>query len=310
MKFVVHIGLPRAGSTTLQRQVFPYLQGVHYLGAGASNLKQLQVDSRNFQGLWRAKGEGVREVEQRWRRVINLATEVNPDIDWGLMSYEGWCRPTRMNTLEDIAERIDRVFSRPEILLVVRHPVDWVVSCYKKSLWNSIKNSDGRGGDDLRSFPAYYKSVSSDPARFFGAGGLDPMRLVRVFGADRVRVMPLEYLVATKFEALCALYPDWSLSAFRGARMNASQDDSSLFVARYWHWLPAPLRRATQSWVMGNAARIEQSVGGYLPSVRVQHKLAEQILSVFQSSLDELQSLCGVDLVQLGYTEWRGKEPR
>jgi len=107
---VIHIGLPRTGTTFLQKNVFPNIENVHFLHRGVpSNIRNI-VSYKVLEGK-------VNLVSDELYTINNFSStnEVGPFV---------------------VADRIYKIFPDAKIILVIREKEDW-----KRSLYNQYLKS-------------------------------------------------------------------------------------------------------------------------------------------------------------------------
>ena len=126
MDVVLHVGMSKAGSTTLQQEVFPRLEDLNVLGRKHPGEPLDSPLSLAMESLWLVDyrpGELRGLLEER-------ATERRM-----LVSEEVWTSPLRHETLAHLTRTADRLAAEvPEakVLLVTRRPADLLVSCYSQ----------------------------------------------------------------------------------------------------------------------------------------------------------------------------------
>jgi len=123
---VLHVGMSKAGSTTLQQEVFPRLEDLNVLGRKHPGERLDSPLSLAMESLWLA---GYRPGELRGL-LEERATERRM-----LVSEEVWTSPLRHETPANLTRTADRLAAEvPEakVLLVTRRPADLLVSCYSQ----------------------------------------------------------------------------------------------------------------------------------------------------------------------------------
>jgi hypothetical protein len=115
----IHMGYGRTGTTWLQDKVFPAISGLRYLGKREGDYPDWLIN-------WNYLDRLVLPRETDWiRDHINKAREV-ANV---LISSEAF---TQTGGIVDQIERIKAVAECPKIILVIRDPVDLVVSKYRR----------------------------------------------------------------------------------------------------------------------------------------------------------------------------------
>ncbi|WP_147273074.1 hypothetical protein [Billgrantia montanilacus] len=258
MAIYVHIGLPRAASTTLQKTIFPNIEHVAYIGIGKSNIPGLDMDASLFSGLWNSHGEEFDTISSKWNSKLNhalmYAKSTGKDI---VVSFEGWCRPSHTIEINELANRISQVFRNPTIILLLRNPVDWIESCYGKVVWNQFRTRDVHDPIDLSSINKYYDLVKSDEKKFFGVCGIEPQTVIDAFSGMKQIIIPAEYLVANKFKAVAEINNRWQVSTIVIKKNNERQGIIAMSLARLWFRCPPFVRRLTRDWIISIAPKLD-----------------------------------------------------
>lgn len=168
---VIHVGLPRTATTSLQKNFFPNLHNVIYLGKSYSNSKIKNVAVDNVQAI--LKGDRYKElptifstamtgyhdamIKRNFARIsqfldflkiaVNLievhATNVNKSVLWSdesfiesLSGLNGLVKnyPANWDSLPLITfKQYGIIGPQDEIVLTFRAPVDWIVSSYHRT---------------------------------------------------------------------------------------------------------------------------------------------------------------------------------
>jgi hypothetical protein len=160
-RLIIHAGMPRAGSSTLQEVLFHHhgkleAQGLLYpvLGAEhaiAGELTQIYNHKLLFQsarGLWPTKA--FRPLHDE------IASKINSSpAGTVLLSYEGWWDPRNHRRLKRTLKALGQTCNglTPEIACVVREPVAFIVSLYKLDVLH---------GRTMENFDAYWPAKLSD----------------------------------------------------------------------------------------------------------------------------------------------------
>lgn len=313
-QWVFHIGYQKCASTWLQRNVFPRLAEVNFLGkrAEASDTGAPKVDPTVFQCLYRAlvvhpfdfDADGLRvliaehESDQRDHAVTLVSAENLVGTPW----QGGIDGPMRL-------ERLARHFKDAKILLVIRHQVDALGSFYKQHLLE--------GGtctvESLCGPRSLYVDFRLDFLNYHRMAAF----CAELVGRERVCVLPYELIGTEGHQAFCD-----RICAFMGVpRVNLSEDDVRLVrtgydpnlahYARYANFFLRsnfnPCGPVSLSSIPGRAlwalargvARVERALGrrrGILSP-----KLVEEMTERFRPSNRALRDYCPVDVGELGY---------
>lgn len=159
----VHIGVSRSGTTTLQRNVFERLEGVHYLGKFGKFHKSYPIAARwceaNTTLLERAKESIVRgticprEDVQRLRASLEKLKARNIPV---IYSNESLAQNKHI-PFAKIATGINDVFGESELFITVRDPQTAIPSQY---LWEIAQISETR-----RPFSKWLDDAIANPRR-------------------------------------------------------------------------------------------------------------------------------------------------
>lgn len=302
MSIVVHIGLPRAASTTLQRTVFPRVKGVTYLGVGRSSQPSLKIRPKLFEDLWKADEKNFDSIAEEWAHIVDQARTVSEKEDTDIViSYEGWCRPFANNNLAVVARRIKIVFRDPIIFLTLRQPLQWLESCYNKCAWNNLLFRAPDDPLDLSSIRNYYDIIKIEQDRFFGKTGLVPNDIVPSFDGMDLRIVPIEWMLQTKFKGLSEIFPGWVIPDNVNEWQNKSQSPLTLYLVRHWYAFPPILRSVSREFIRRILPRFPERFFRKSRWLRVPEDIANEILANYSLCFDGLNKSCHVDLAEYGY---------
>lgn len=142
-KFYIHIGMPKAASTTLQKKLFDYLPDFYYLGNTHKNPKidqQVQTIIHVIIGCERS--EYNEKHEELYRLLSDKLSSINEKRI--LISDEsfatGYSRfPGQVEKFE-IARRLKSFFPHSNILLIIRNQAKILKSLYTQRLRNSLNS--------------------------------------------------------------------------------------------------------------------------------------------------------------------------
>lgn len=208
-EIAIHIGLPKCGSTYLQRVFFPSHSGINYLGPFHANP----------------------EVDELWRYLTKTT-----DADWDktkarrmaevVLDSAGENKGVKVLSREDIginwkigytekADRIRTVFPEARIIVIVRDPVAFIESSY-------LQYAKGFSGKHaFVSFPEWWDDQVGPGGTLQIRSRLQYQKIVdlyaRYYGHERVCVLPFEQFTHEHnvfFTRLCGFL---GVSAWDGA---------------------------------------------------------------------------------------------
>ena len=184
-KIVIHVGMHKTGTTTLQHDVFPNLPGVFYVG---DNLPQRKAFIEFLREV--AWGNQAHfDLQDAMDRRTELLSNIREDIV--LISFEELFGDLYWNFPNNFvaAERLKSLFPEARILLVLRRQADWLESAWRQSLrcfqFRPLKPFlyYGAGGFGRRAPLDYrvgisaleldYRPYVENYARLFGAANLE-----------------------------------------------------------------------------------------------------------------------------------------
>lgn len=190
MSVLIHIGLPKTGTTWLQTSVFNNIQNSHFVGPNRGIIKVLSDKNK--------------EVDINLIRKDFFATEKkiiysDPELS-GLISFD-W---NNGGNVEIIAKRLKELFSDAKILLVLRNQMDFIASGYAYYI--------RKGGTFM--FKKYLEKIKNEESGF----SLDYLKYhniielySKIFGPGNVKICLFEDLRDDKNEFLKNLSESFNL---------------------------------------------------------------------------------------------------
>lgn len=290
-RVAIHPGFVKTATSTLQRHVFPHHPEIAFLGLPAPTdeldwaIRHLcQADST----VWRA---------ERVAAILRAAAEAAPPDRLLLVSYENFA----LHESTDkglVAERLADLLPGATILFTIRRQEELVTSWYLTKLRQRIKRKA------FIPFEEWYWLERREPHLSI----LDDLRYTptieayrRLFGAERVHVVPFELLrrEPAAFARACAtalgVDPATFARLLSGRRENAAMSQRYFdFWRRFGHLLP---RRLARKW----ARRMPMHDG---PPARIPlpEPIRADIARLVAEDNRRLAELTSLDLVSLGYT--------
>lgn len=178
----IHVGLAKTASTWLQREVLPYHPQLWVIRTGMGKPEFIDC----VRELWKFNDNSFDASE--WRSTFNeLVARYAPEQQLVGISSENLAGNLITGAqVAVIADRLAGFFPRTKIILVLRHPVDYVLSVYNQYV--------RMGG--LKSLRGFLTDTTI-PGRAI-TNRLDYQNLIRLyttrFGRENVLVLPLEWL--------------------------------------------------------------------------------------------------------------------
>lgn len=194
---LIHVGLPRTGSTTLQDDVFNRASNVYYLGRirGPKNLDPTSRSSHAIDTIVNMDDETFEEVLPSVQ--AQLAMQMNNARLSGknpVLSHEGLAWKPRRSPAS-LAYRCRQVFGPARVLIISREQRRWLISCYLKYLKASLGKGRLVEAASL-SFPDYVAMARDGKIWGTAAFHIGDIfeAFAREFGPDNVFVVPNEWL--------------------------------------------------------------------------------------------------------------------
>lgn len=319
MEPVLHVGLPKTGTTSLQKGVFPYLPGIRYLGKGLPS-----GESRGY--LTAALGTAVGRVLYEdsvlsinrptpSESLARAVSEASPGPGRVLLSAEEFVHPSTRD-VGLVAERLSEALPDAHILLTVRSQ-----TTYLMSWWAHV----GRAGKYLhrgrRFAPTAWRNLT--PEEWWSQVGSSPLndmdRILNQFAVwqeyfdlfgGRVTVLPMEWLSLDpeRYAASLAAVLGCQASAVRGrlagARFNMAPHvppGTSHNNGRRWRRQPA----AGAPSALRKTGWIERSLSGLVYRLPMKHVEPTNFFALAAQRYAESNELAakewGIDLGRLGY---------
>lgn len=329
---VIHVGLPKTGSTTLQRGYFPNLSGLAYLGKTAiPKYSELRTPGDFDAATARREAEDALASLDR-NKVLLSCESFSEHVFLPGMRIEGF------------AERLAAVYPQARIIVILRRQDDFVESLYK--MWVSAGYPF-----DIRTFLCLRPGDTERNKRlaiplFCDLTSLNWLNLIetyrRIFGQDRVSCLPYELFVESPdafTKALCnELGVDHRVFQSNGRRYNLGLSvisyriarlASAIFYTRFtphddprnrlWRTLTTFIERqdkktgATSNLLRLAAKGLRRAFSFYKiqgtpidrlfyrPAVAVPLEIRNEIMNACRDSNESLQSHVPFDLSRYGY---------
>lgn len=205
-RFLFHIGMPKAASTTLQKGLFTKVPNINNFAlyptnnvAGSNvlpaNSQTIYLNDQRlfefYKSLHNKQEVGVNELRTMWDSLF----QQHAKFDLTLLSHEAMTSAffSSIPVPEKLA-RIKAVFPTAEIVIVVRDQITWLHSQYTDHPFQPTN----LGGGSPCSFDQWVQSFLEDPKLSTARDALDYYALVgrcnELFGQSNVTVLRLEWL--------------------------------------------------------------------------------------------------------------------
>lgn len=316
MSTVVHVGLSKAASTSLQKHLFPFIEEIDFLGKDLSSRPGLYANQnvakvmKDFVNLDRYDGSGRTNGEA-------LLSETKKSADAGkvpVLSNEHLCESVcpyfqaclMKEYLEDV-----------KILLIVRNQYDAILSHYSY-VGSTLQFTPDSYRDRFVSFDAYFRHCEHTYRNMGGHKGRDWIsdyfRILdfnsflkineMVFGAPNIAVVPFERLVRDKsivFQRISDLTGVQVGAALKGelSRENSSMSARGLWLLRASMMVPysAQLRDTVRTRFPDLHRRLTRSGA----KMGFEERYRDRISTLFAPGNREVSERYGLDLKALGY---------
>ena len=180
-KIVFHIGLHKTGTTFLQKEVFPNIPDLNFLGKMGEELMDIiYQDILYFD---------EKKNKERIKKKINL-NKIN------LVSNEALSGDPQNGGFyrERILEKINECFPNSKIILFIRRQDEWAISNYKGSVRNgtnlSLKNFFLPAIEPSKSWIRRYPNPTIEIFKFYPYIKF----MIELFGHDNCLILPYEIL--------------------------------------------------------------------------------------------------------------------
>ena len=189
---VIHIGIVKAASSTLQEHLFARHSGLHHIGTPWRS----EALNRGFNSMIRSEiydfdTEGLRSL---WLAELEQAAGLGRMIS---LSFEAISMCDRANRVM-MAERLHEVCGPAKIIVVLRNQIDWLSSRYVHNYVKPIPETRLEFNDWL------YSHWKRDTFSYRHHADFDTMLRVYedIFGAENINVVLLENLASDKHQFL------------------------------------------------------------------------------------------------------------
>lgn len=263
--FVLHTGLPKTGTTTLQNALFPNHPQIHYIGKSQHFTGPRGVQSREAYRalqpvLWQ---KGNVADPALIRRSFGLDADGSAsDRELVLGSWEGLGMIPDPQDFATILTQLQRIFGRSRLLITLRNPLTWAPSEYLQQLRSQYlyRNRPHLGFHVFVDFDEWMRRMRAKDAtnRVFFTYGPNIRAASEAIGKENVGVFLFEDFTADPIrfgKSLCRFMgidgngvADGLANEHRNPRMTQAQmsllqhTEASLLRRLAWRCSPGTLR--------------------------------------------------------------------
>ena len=195
MSLFLHLGLPKTGTTTIQKHLFEIHPQVSYLGKFIKSKTQFPEIDRQLQSIY--TGENITESMESWNEQLAVVKNKfgNKNTNY-LLSEELLYGLTNKNQ-PLFAERLKTIFSPDKILITIRNQPNIIKSVFRH------RRSRGREKIDFCTYlENNFDSVFSKSLDYFSC----LKRYEDLFGEDNCKVLVIEEFIKNPDKFLSELF--------------------------------------------------------------------------------------------------------
>lgn len=303
-QLILHIGLPRTGSTFLQRKVFNYLKDVYYTGVNSNKTDNAHFEKLDYINDNSPPGWSEQEIEELHKYIDSLAES---NILYTNEMLAG--KPINMfhNKLEN-ALLLKKVFKTPRIFLVIRNQSEWINSYYNETFIKKFVPIS------LGKFLEVKELLVKPHLNWLDLYSL----YVENFGKENILVLPYEMLKNSPQEYLARFYDFFAIEHY--IPESFEQVNKSLSVEQikqnkgFLKLISKVLALVVGLLPVGFLEFVSNKAGKYIrklpfikhlkpdsTNVKLGDSETQTIMSLYKDSNSKLSSLIGMDLSQYGY---------
>ncbi len=180
MKTLIHIGYQKTGTTWLQKNFFPFINNICYLGKESELLKTiLKPNIFDFH---------TDKIKSEFSKKYNKQLIISNEDLLGIINYS-WHNGI---IAKEIAQRLQLVFPKANIVIFIRNQFDFVASAYYEYIKSGGNYSFTRFFNELKS-ENYYGKIQLSSIDYLRYSDLIEF-YIKLFGKDHVHVFLYEDL--------------------------------------------------------------------------------------------------------------------
>jgi hypothetical protein len=200
--FVLHLGLRKTATTTLQRALFAHHSQIFYLGRyhrfpGTKECRSQELYRVLEPAIWKVRKAFDLDAARRAIETGVLSEMADRQVPLG--SWESLGSAMTPQTLSESLRRLEGLFGGCRVMIMLRNPLTWVPSLYLQQLKKRFVKAEEqvpKGGRHLESVEQWFQRKSRDtgPAKLLAYA--DNIRAAaEVLGKPNVGVFLFEDLV-------------------------------------------------------------------------------------------------------------------
>jgi len=198
--FVLHVGLPKTATTTLQRSLFEQHPEIYFLGKGRSfpapkGCRSDSVHNLLEPILWRHRARYDPAASRAAAENTVLADLTGQSVIVG--SWETLVLQPRSKAFRESLRRLVQAFGNCRVLVSLRNPGDWVSSLYLQELQGHFKKRNRKhiGGRAFQEPEEWLRRKTNDDGALGGFGfGWNIREAVDLLGKENIGVFLYEEL--------------------------------------------------------------------------------------------------------------------
>ncbi len=227
---IIHMGMPKCGSTFLQSKVFPNINNTYFEGNDRKDLNPISTAIRNIIAYKDPLNIDIEKTKREVDVFLNRLPEKNI-----IISYEALfgCFFNNYRDKKLIADLIYLLFPKAKLLLIIRKQNTWVHSIYKQLLSVgysfSFKKFTNYCNSNFENYQ-YRKGINIDVKELNYYNYIS--YLFQVFNKERVFVLPFEYFLENKKEFLKSVFQYTNLPEYYPSDFK-HENKSYSFISAY-----------------------------------------------------------------------------
>ena len=309
-EIIIHIGLPKTGTTFLQKKIFPFIQGVftkNYEEVRDDNLENpiaclLTSSFVNF------SEQEMAEFKHKWDEYLELQSESKIFLSSEAFMYgNSWSYKKEVH--EKIFNTLKDFFPNAKIFLVVRRQETWMDSIYNhchRTYWPKFKTINEFFGYKDESFTSETKNIN--------VKNLDWYKLVKyleeLFSKENLFILPYEMFKENPDEFLRKFYEHYNIELYfpkiDEQKINSKDKFHQLFLYRLYSYfrenlvsekIKIVLRKNDKNFLKF-LSMVDSKIKVKTPKLSQVQK--DKVMDIHRESNKKLSEYTGMDLSKYG----------